>query len=44
MHRNKNHSLFVEKNIIFADRLVEYKYYNMDQVIAEALKKCEQVI
>ena len=33
-----------EKNVIFGGRLAEYKYYDMDQVIDEALKKCEQVI
>ncbi len=33
-----------EKNVIFGGRLGEYKYYDMDQVIAEALMKCEQVI
>ena len=33
-----------EKNVVFGGRLAEYKYYDMDQVIAEALKKCNQVI
>ncbi len=33
-----------EKNIIFGGRLAEYKYYDMDQVIGEAMKKSEQVI
>ena len=27
-----------EKNIIFGGRLAQYKYYNMDDVIAEVLK------
>ncbi len=30
-----------EKNIIFGGRLGEYKYYDMDQVIAAALARCE---
>lgn len=30
-----------EKNVIFGGRLGEYKYYDMDQVIAEALKLCD---
>lgn len=30
-----------EENIIFGGRLGEYKYYDMDQVIAAALDKCE---
>ena len=30
-----------EENIIFGGRLGEYKYYDMDQVIAVALGKCE---
>ena len=28
-----------EQNVIFGGRLGEYKYYDMDQVIAAALKK-----
>lgn len=31
-----------EKNVIFGGRLGEYKYYDMDAVIASALKKCEE--
>ena len=31
-----------EKNVIFGGRLGEYKYYDMDQVIAEALKLVEE--
>lgn len=30
-----------EKNIIFGGRLGEYKYYDMDAVIASVLEKCE---
>lgn len=30
-----------EKKVIFGGRLGEYKYYDMDQVIAAALKMCE---
>ena len=30
-----------EKNIIFGGRLGEYKYYDMDAVIASALALCE---
>ena len=43
----KNNKLFLkykelvkkEKNVIFGGRLGNYKYYNMDQVIEEALKR-----
>ena len=31
-----------EKNVIFGGRLGEYKYYDMDQVIAEAMKLAEK--
>ena len=31
-----------EKQVIFGGRLGEYKYYDMDQVIASALKLCEK--
>ncbi len=31
-----------EKNVIFGGRLAEYKYYDMDQVIAAALDCCEK--
>lgn len=30
-----------ERNVIFGGRLGEYKYYDMDQVIAAALDKCQ---
>ena len=33
-----------ETNIVFGGRLGEYKYYDMDQVIAAALELCEKVI
>ena len=33
-----------EKNIIFGGRLGEYKYYDMDAVIASALKKSKMEI
>ena len=32
-----------EKKVMFGGRLGEYKYYDMDQVIAVALKKCEEL-
>ena len=31
-----------EKRVIFGGRLGEYKYYDMDAVIASVLKKCEE--
>lgn len=31
-----------EENVIFGGRLGEYKYYDMDQVIAAALQQCEE--
>ncbi|SDB34526.1 UDP-galactopyranose mutase [Eubacterium oxidoreducens] len=33
-----------ESNVIFGGRLGEYKYYDMDQVIASALEKCNQIL
>lgn len=33
-----------ENNVIFGGRLGEYKYYDMDQVIAAVLSKCEEVL
>lgn len=30
-----------EKNVVFGGRLAEYKYYDMDQVIAAALNMCQ---
>ena len=32
-----------EENVIFGGRLGEYKYYDMDQVIAAALEKCDRL-
>ena len=32
-----------EKNVIFGGRLGEYKYYDMDAVIASALDKCKEL-
>ena len=34
----------VEKNVIFGGRLAEYRYYDMDQVVAAALEKSKSVI
>ena len=31
-----------EKNVIFGGRLGEYKYYDMDQVIAAALRAAQE--
>ena len=31
-----------EKNVVFGGRLGEYKYYDMDAVIASALDMCEK--
>ena len=33
-----------EEHVIFGGRLGEYKYYDMDQVIAAALEKAEAVL
>ena len=33
-----------ESNVIFGGRLGEYKYYDMDQVIAAALKKVQEIL
>lgn len=33
-----------EKKVIFGGRLGEYKYYDMDAVIASALQACEKYI
>ena len=48
----KNSSLYAryklladkEENVIFGGRLGEYKYYDMDQVIAEAINCCKRII
>ena len=34
----------VEQNVIFGGRLAEYRYYDMDAVIASALQKSEEVL
>ncbi len=34
----------VESKVIFGGRLGEYKYYDMDAVIAAALEKCEDIL
>lgn len=33
-----------DKKVIFGGRLGQYKYYDMDKVIKEALKTCEQIL
>lgn len=33
-----------EENVIFGGRLAEYKYYDMDAVLASALEMCDQVL
>ena len=33
-----------EKNVIFGGRLGEYKYYDMDQVIAAAMNRAESIL
>lgn len=33
-----------ESNVIFGGRLGEYKYYDMDAVIASALSKCKEIL
>ena len=33
-----------EKNVIFGGRLGEYKYYDMDAVIASAISKCREIL
>jgi UDP-galactopyranose mutase len=30
--------------VSFVGRLAQYRYYNMDQVVAAALKLCEQLL
>lgn len=51
MNDNKNNALYEkyrklaanDKNVIFGGRLGQYKYYNMDQVIKQALQICQQI-
>ena len=33
-----------EKNVVFGGRLGEYKYYDMDQVIAAALDRAKELV
>ena len=33
-----------EQDVIFGGRLAEYRYYDMDAVIASALQKSEEVL
>ncbi len=50
MNDAKNSALYAEyrkladaeKKVIFGGRLGEYKYYDMDSVIAAALEMCEK--
>ena len=32
-----------EKNVFFVGRLAQYKYFNMDQAVASALKNSEKI-
>ena len=49
---DKNNNLFAkyqeladkEENVIFGGRLGNYKYYDMDKVIKEALEKCKKIV
>ena len=34
----------MEKNVLFGGRLGEYKYYDMDQVIAAALEMAKNIL
>lgn len=34
----------VEKNVVFGGRLAEYKYYDMDAVLASALEMCDRIL
>ena len=34
----------LEKSVFFVGRLAQYRYYNMDQVVAAALKACETAL
>lgn len=33
-----------ESNVFFVGRLAQYRYYNMDQVVAAALKAAERIL
>jgi UDP-galactopyranose mutase len=48
---NENHELYKKYNamakesgVIFAGRLGTYKYYNMDQVVAQALTLFKKIV
>ena len=51
MNDEKNNQLFQEykklaekeENVIFGGRLGDYKYYDMDKVIAAALERLEEI-
>lgn len=43
MHRRYEALALQETNVTFAGRLGEYKYYNMDQVVASALAKASEI-
>ncbi len=43
MHRRYEALALRESNVTFAGRLGEYKYYNMDQVVASALNKASEI-
>ncbi len=40
--KNKNIKI-LNKNTIFVGRLADYKYYNMDQIVARALMIFEKI-
>jgi UDP-galactopyranose mutase len=49
LENNEKYNLYksladLEENVIFGGRLAEYKYYDMHQVIASALKKIDEII
>ena len=33
-----------ERNVVFVGRLAQYRYYNMDQVVAAALKTAQNIL
>ena len=44
LYAEYNRLAVTDKNVIFGGRLAEYRYYDMDAVIASALKKSEEVL
>jgi len=42
-YQAKEKALENAEKVIFLGRLAEYKYYNMDQVIARAMEVCAQI-